>query len=364
MTQPQPKPSILEIEPYKQGKSKAAGAQKMFKLSSNETPLGASPKAKAAYLAEVEHLELYHDGSAPSLRAAIGGVYGIEAQRIICGAGSDEVLNLIAYAYLQAGDEAIYTRHGFLVYPIAIRSAGATPVVVSERDLHTDVDAILAAVTTRTKMVFIANPNNPTGTYISADEVRRLHAGLPDHVILVLDGAYAEYVQEHDYSDGLELAKTAQNVVVTHTFSKIYGLAGLRLGWGYASAGIIDVLNRIRGPFNISSSAVAAGIAAVEDQRFMQAAIAHNTKWCAFLVKEIAALGLTVTPSVANFILINFPETGAHTATAADAFLTQRGFILRAVGNYHLPHALRLTVGSEEACKGVVAALTEFMKGE
>jgi histidinol-phosphate aminotransferase len=275
-SRPQPRPGVLDIAPYVPGKSKGSHGKTLHKLSSNETPLGTSAAAKAALEAVAQKLELYPDGAASELRAAIGEVYGLNPERIICGAGSDEVLSLLAYAYLGPGDEAIYSEHGFLVYDIAIRAAGATPVVAPEKDLTTDVDAILSRVTGRTKMVFVANPNNPTGTYLPFEEVRRLHAGLPDHVLLVLDAAYAEYVRRNDYESGMELAATAENVVMTRTFSKIYGLANLRLGWGFGPAHVIDALNRIRGPFNVSGMAIAAGIAAVRDREFVAKSVEHN----------------------------------------------------------------------------------------
>ena len=235
-TRPQPRPGVLDIAPYIPGKSRAPGVAKIFKLSSNETPMGASESTIAAYRAVGEHLEDYPDGSASALREAIGDVFGLDPARIVCGAGSDDLLNLIARAYLSDGDEAIHTTHGFLVYPIATLGTGAKPVVAPEKNFTADVDAILKLVSPRTKMVFLANPNNPTGTYIPFDEVKRLHKGLPPQVLLVLDAAYAEYVQRNDYESGIELVATSENVVMCRTFSKIYGLAALRLGWMYGPA--------------------------------------------------------------------------------------------------------------------------------
>ena len=287
-----------------------------------------------------EHLEDYPDGSASALREAIGDVFGLDPARIVCGAGSDDLLNLIARAYLTDGDEAIHTTHGFLVYPIATMGTGAKPVVAPEKNFTADVDAILGLVTPRTKVVFLANPNNPTGTYIPFDEVKRLHTGLPATVLLVLDAAYAEYVQRNDYESGIELVATSENVVMCRTFSKIYGLAALRLGWMYGPAPVVDAINRIRGPFNVNAPAIAAGIAAIRDAAHVEKSRAHNTKWLAWLTEEIGKLGLPVTPSVANFVLIHFPETKGRTAKDADAFLTKRGLILRQVGAYKLPNAL------------------------
>nr|WP_041375719.1 histidinol-phosphate transaminase [Polymorphum gilvum] len=361
ITRPQPRPGVLDIAPYVPGKSKATGGARLYKLSSNETPLGASPQARAAYAEVGDKLELYPDGSASALRAAIGDVYGLNPDRIICGAGSDEILSLVSNAYLAPGDEAIYSEHGFLVYEIAIRAAGATPVVAPERNLTTDVDAILARVTGRTKMVYLANPNNPTGTYLPFEEVRRLHAGLPPHVVLVLDAAYAEYVRRNDYEAGMELAATTENVFMTRTFSKIYGLANLRLGWGFGPAHMIDALNRIRGPFNVSGPAIAAGVAAVKDRAFVEAAVGHNDTWLPWVTTELEKLGLAVTPSVGNFVLMHFPDTDGKRAADADAFLSARGCVLRLVANYGLPNALRMSIGSEEANRAVVAALAEFL---
>ena len=358
---PQPRPGVLDIAPYVPGKSSAPGVAKVFKLSSNETPLGASEATIAAYKTIAGHLEDYPDGSASALREAIGGVFGLDPDRIVCGAGSDDLLNLIARAYLSDGDEAIHTTHGFLVYPIATLGTGAKPVVAPEKNFTADVDAILARVSPRTKVVFLANPNNPTGTYLPFDEVKRLHKGLPPQVLLVLDAAYAEYVQRNDYESGIELVATSENVVMCRTFSKIYGLAALRLGWMYGPAPIVDAINRIRGPFNVNAPAIAAGIAAIRDTAHVETSRAHNTRWLAWLTEEIGKLGLPVTPSVANFVLIHFPETKGRTAKDADAFLTKRGLILRQVGAYKLPNALRMSVGTEEANRLVVKALAEFL---
>src|SRR5438309_3915023 len=361
LQRPQPRPGVLAIDPYVPGKSKAPGVARVFKQSSNETPLGPSPKAVAAYHAIGEHLEDYPDGDSTALREAIGRAFGLDPNRIVCGAGSDELLNLIADAYLHDGHEAIHTTHSFLVYPIATRGSGATPIVAAEKNYTADVDAMLAAVNERTKVVFLANPNNPTGTYVPFDEVRRLHRELPPHVLLVLDAAYAEYVRRNDYEAGIELVATSQNVVMLRTFSKIHGLAALRLGWMYAPAHIVDVINRIRGPFNVNTAAVAAGIAAIEDTAHQERSREHNTRWLAWLTEEIGKLGLEVTPSAANFVLIHFPVTKGKTAQDADQFLTARGLILRQVGAYKLPHALRMTVGSEEANRLAVAALGDFL---
>lgn len=358
---PMPKPGILDIAPYVPGKAGAKG-QKVYKLSANETPLGASPKAIDAYRQAAGTLEFYPDGSANELREAIASRYGLKADNIVCGAGSDELLQLLAHAYLGPGDEAVYSQYGFLVYPIAIAANGAKAVVAKESEHRTDVDAMLACITPKTRMVFLANPNNPTGTYIPVAEVKRLHAGLPKDCLLVLDAAYAEYVRRNDYESGIELVATNDNVVMTRTFSKIYGLAALRLGWIYCPSHIADVLNRIRGPFNVGAPALAAGAAAIADKAHVEKAVAHNDQWLAWLTTELEKLGLTVTPSVGNFLLVHFPAEAKHNAAAADAYLTSHGIILRRMDGYGLPTTLRLTVGSEEANRAVLAALREFLK--
>jgi histidinol-phosphate aminotransferase len=358
---PQPKPGVLDIAVYVPGKSKGSHGKTLHKLSSNETPLGTSAGAKEAIAAVARNLELYPDGAATELRAAIGDVYGLNPDRIICGAGSDEVLSMLAYGYLGPGNEAIYCEHGFLVYEIAIRAAGATPVIAPEKNLTTDVDAILARVNEKTKMVFIANPNNPTGTYLPFEEVRRLHENLPAHVLLVLDAAYGEYVRRNDYESGIELAATSDKVFMTRTFSKIYGLANLRLGWGFGPAHVIDALNRIRGPFNISGVAIAAGMASVRDRGFVAQSVEHNDKWLPWVTVELGKLGLKVTPSVGNFVLVHFPDEDGKRAKDADAYLLERGCVLRMVGNYGLPNAIRMTIGSEDANRTVVAHLAEFL---
>jgi histidinol-phosphate aminotransferase len=358
---PKPRPGLLDIAAYVPGRSEAPGVAKVFKLSSNETPLGPSPRAIAAYKSIAGHLEEYPDGSAGELREAIGRAFGLDPDRIVCGAGSDDLLHLLAQAYLSDGDEAIHTVHGFLLYPIITLASGARPVAVAEKDLTADVDAILAAVTAKTKIVFLANPNNPTGTCLPFAEVNRLHRGLPRHVLLVLDAAYAEYVRRNDYESGIELVATSENVVMCRTFSKIHGLAALRLGWMFGPADVVDAVNRIRGPFNVNAAAIAAGVAAIEDTEHLERSREHNARWLEWLTREISKLGLKVTPSVANFLLIHFQEAGGHTAKEADAFLTARGLILRQVGAYKLPNALRMSVGTEEANRLAVAALKEFL---
>ncbi|MDJ0513157.1 MAG: histidinol-phosphate transaminase [Methyloceanibacter sp.] len=358
---PTPRPGILQIAAYVPGKSALPGAGPIVKLSSNETPLGPSPKAIEAFHGEAAKLARYPDGSARLLREALAAEHNLDAACIVCGTGSDELLNLLAMAYLGPGDEAIYTEHGFLVYKIAILAQGATPVVAPETNRTADVDAILARVTPATRMVFLANPNNPTGTYLPFAEVRRLHAGLPKHVLLVLDAAYAEYVLANDYEAGATLAATHDNVVMTRTFSKIHGLAALRLGWAYCPDAIADTLNRIRGPFNVTGPSIAAGVAAVQDRAHVEAAIAHNEAWLGRTAAELERLGLTATPSAANFLLVHFPDAPGRTAAEADAFLHQRRIILRRVEEYGFPNALRMTIGTEAENAVALDALRAFM---
>lgn len=358
MKRPAPKAGILDIEAYVPGKSSAKGP-KIYKLSSNESPIGASPKAVEAFKQASEKLALYPDGSASALRDAIAQRYGLSADRIICGAGSDEILQLLAHAYLGPGDEAVYSQYGFMVYPIVIRANGATSVVAKETTFTTDVDAMIAAVTPKTKMVFVANPNNPTGTYISYQDLRRLHAALPSDVLLIVDAAYAEFVTANDYEPGIALVSEFENVVMTRTFSKIHGLAALRLGWAYGPAHVMDVLNRIRGPFNVSLPAIAAGVASIQDTSFMDQALAHNTKWLGWLSDEISKLGLNVVPSVGNFVLVHF--TKDKTAAMADAYLQDHGLVVRRMDGYGMPNALRMSVGTEEANHALVTALKGFI---
>ena len=363
MSRPEPNPGILEIAPYTPGKSPVAEpGRKVFKLSANETPFGPSPKAIEAYKHAAAHLEDYPEGTSRVLREAIGRTYGLDPDRIICGAGSDEILNLLAHTYLSHGDEAISTAHGFLVYPIATMANGATNVVAPETDFTANVDAILARVTPRTKLVWLANPNNPTGTYLPFDEVKRLRTGLPPHVLLVIDAAYSDYVSRNDYETGLELVATTENTVMTHTFSKIHGLAALRIGWMFGPAHIVDAVNRIRGPFNVTTPAMHAAVAAIEDTTHQHMSKTFTEAWRIWLTEGIEKLGLKVTPSVANFVLIHFPIDKGKTAAEADAFLTSRGLVLRALNNYQLPQSLRMTIGTEEANRLVVDALRDFIR--
>lgn len=362
MSLPVPQPGILEIAAYVGGESKVEGVSRVMKLSSNESPLGPSPRAQDAYRTVTAELHRYPDGGATELRKAIAARYGLDAARIICGCGSDELIGLLVNAYAAPGDEVLFSRHGFLMYDIYARSAGAVPVRVDETDLTVNVDALLGGVTAKTRIVFVTNPGNPTGTYISAADLRRLRDGLREDILLVIDAAYAEYVDRNDYSNGLELVQETENTVMLRTFSKIFGLGGARVGWGYFPAGIADVMNRIRSPFNVTAPSQAAAAAAIRDVEFTALAKAHNDYWLPWLKEKLTALGLATTDSVANFVLVRFPGTGGKDATAADAFLKARGIIVRRVASYGLGDCLRITVGLAEENEAVVAAVKDFLE--
>ena len=356
MSGPKPLSNILAITPYKGGQKLDHG----WKLSSNENPLGCSDKAVEALSQAARHLELYPDGSAFALRQAIGAKYDIDPDRIVCGAGSDEIFQLLGRAYLQPGDEVLQSAHGFLVYSLVAQQSGAKLVSAPEKDLHTDVDAMLERVTDKTKIVFLANPNNPTGSYIPYDEVKRLHAGLKEDVLLVLDGAYAEYVKQDDYDDGMEMARDYPNVLMTRTFSKIHGLAGLRLGWAYGPESVIDAVHRVRGPFNVTSVAQAACLAALGDDAFVAKSVAHNNGELARMRPALEKMGFKVVPSVANFLLIDFGSEAR--AEAADVYLRSQGIVIRDMKAYGLPNFMRLSIGTTEANDDVLKAFDAFAK--
>ncbi|MBS0282811.1 MAG: histidinol-phosphate transaminase [Proteobacteria bacterium] len=355
---PAPKPWIMEIAPYIPGRSTTDDGRKVAKLSANENPLGTSPRAREAFAAAATSLERYPDASATELRETLAAKHGLDPARIIYGNGSDEVLHLAAGAFAGPGDEVIYVNYGFSVYPIATRRVGATPVVAPDKDYATDVDAILAAVTPRTRIVFVANPNNPTGTYAPRAEIERLHAGLRRDILLVLDHAYAEYIDGEDDDGGMALAESTSNVLVTRTFSKMYGLAAERIGWGYGAPAIIEAMHRIRLPFSITIAGTAAAVAAVGDAEFVASTRAHNAQWRAWFANEIGKLGnagLRAIPSQANFILVLFE--GELTAEAAYKGLMEAGYIVRWLPGQGLPHGLRITIGTAEETQGVIAAL-------
>ncbi len=359
MTALKPRPGIMKIAPYVPGKDSIAGKETIAKLSSNEGALGPSPRAMAAYAKAAAELHRYPDGASERLRTAIGRHYGLDAARIICGAGSDELLNLLARAYCGPGDELLYSQFGFLMYPINALGVGATPVAAPETDYRADIDALLSRVTDRTRVVCLANPNNPTGSYVTKDDVRRLHAGLPKDVLLVIDAAYAEYVSRNDYESGVELVDRAENVVMTRTFSKIYGLGGLRLGWMYGPDVIVDTINRLRQPFNVNLAAQMAAIAALEDIAHTDASRTNNDIWLPWLSAEVAKLGLTPLPSVGNFLTLGFGSK--ERAAAANDWLMRDGLIPRMIAGYGLPEFLRITIGTETEVKAVAASLGRFV---
>ena len=356
------RPGIAEAPAYIPGKhgSDEEGVVPVV-LSANENPLGPSPEAIKAYSAEAA-LHRYPDGGATALRNAIGARFDLNPDQIVCGAGSDELITLLSRCFVGPGDEILQSRHGFLMYSITAKTLGADTVMAPETDLHSDVDAILAGVTEKTKICFIANPNNPTGTYIPASEIRRLREGLRDDILLVIDAAYTEYVEEADYTDGRELVDEYENVVMMRTFSKLFGLASLRLGWCYAPVGVVDLLNRVRGPFNVSAPAQAAGVAALADWSHVERSLAENKEQRSRLSGALAQLGLTVPPSHGNFVLARFAD--AETAKKADAYLDSKGVIVRSVAGYGLPESLRMTVGTAEENTRLLEALTDFMSAE
>ena len=364
MASPRPRPGVLEITPYVGGKATSASSVRpTAKLSSNESPLGPSPKALAAYRELAGRLHRYPDGGCTALRRAIGRRFNLDPELVACGAGSDELISLLVRAYAGPGDEVLHSQHGFLMYPLAALAAGAHPVAAPERDLVADVDALLAAVTSRTRLVFLANPNNPTGSHLPAGELQRLRAGLPPDVVLVIDAAYAEYAaRAPDYASGLELARATPNTVMLRTFSKLFGLAALRLGWMTAAPGIVDVMGRVRGPFNVSLPAQAAGVAALEDVEHQEAARAHNDRWLPWLAAELRGLGLAVHPSLGNFLLVDFPEGAGRDAAAANAFLEAEGIVPRQLAAYGLPRSLRISVGLDDENRRVAAALAAFVR--
>ncbi|CAK0768795.1 Histidinol-phosphate aminotransferase [Azospirillaceae bacterium] len=358
MIGPIPRPGILDISPYVGGESQATGQPRLIRLASNEGAYGPSPQSIKAYHALAHEIHRYPDGGSNRLCDALSVFYGIDRQAIVCGSGSDEILGLIARAYAGPGDEVLYTAHGFLMYPIAAKAVGATPVAVAEMGLTADVDALLAAVTPRTRILFLANPNNPTGSYLPRSALQRLHAGLPRHVLLVIDAAYAEFVTAEDYTSGIDLVLSAQNVVMTRTFSKIYALASLRLGWCFGPQEIIDVLHRIRGPFNVSSPAQAAGIAALEDVDFVERVKKNNQEIREWFAQCLTALGLVSYPSVGNFSLVDFRSWGD--AENVRLFLKGRGILVRQMGVYNLSHCLRITIGQKEEMDDVIQVLQEY----
>ncbi len=358
-SQIQPQPKIMDVSLYQSGKAKVAGVKEITKLSANENPYGPSEAAQKVFGQTVHQLHRYPDTDHAELRAAIAKVHGLDADRIICGAGSDEIISFICQAYAGLGDEVLFTEHGFAMYRIYALGASATPVAAPERERVTDVDALLAACTDKTRIVFIANPNNPTGTMIGGNELARLASGLPPKALLVLDGAYAEYVEGYD--GGAALVEARDNVVMTRTFSKMYGLGGLRVGWGYGPKPIIDVLNRIRGPFNLSNTQLDTATAAVLDREHVVKCRDANTVNRAWLAEALAEVGVPSDTSTANFILARFGDE--QEAVACDAYLKKQGLIARLVAGYNLPNCLRITIGDEASCRRVAHAVRAFKDG-
>jgi histidinol-phosphate aminotransferase len=362
MNAPTPKPWILDIAPYVPGRSSNDDGRKVTKLSSNENPLGTSVTARAAFQAHSADLERYPDAGAAALRETIAARYDLDPARVIYGTGSDEILHLITGAYAGHGDEVIQVRFGFAVYEIATRRVGATLIIAPDTDYASDVDAILAAVTERTRIIFIANPNNPTGTFTPRTEMARLAALVPHNVMIVIDQAYAEYLDAEEDDGGLALAKSQDNVIITRTFSKIYGLAAERIGWGYGSAEAVDAMHRIRAPFNITSAGQAAAVAAIRDADFVTQSRAHNAQWRSWFAGEIASLGnagLRAVPSKANFLLVLFE--GIVSAETAYHGLMDRGYLTRWLPSQGLGHALRITIGTEPEMRGLTQALREIV---
>ena len=352
-----PQPGILDITLYQGGAAHVPGVANVVKLSSNENPFGPSDAAKEAVRKASYHLHRYPSSDHAELRDAIAEVHGLDPERIICGNGSDEIIAFLCQAFAGPGDEVIHTEHGFGMYRISALANGATPVEVAERERVTDVDAILEACTDATRLVFIANPNNPTGTMVHEGEIARLADGLPDHVLLVLDGAYAEYVDGYD--GGAALVESRRNIVMTRTFSKLYGLGGLRIGWGYGPAHVMNVLARVRGPFNISSAALAAAEAAVRDIEWAEKCREGNTRLRAWLAEALAEHGVPSDTSLANFILARFASQDE--AEACDEHLKAQGLIVRRVAGYNLPNCLRITIGDEASCRRIAHAVGQFM---
>ncbi len=354
-----PRPGILELSPYVGGESSIPGVNRVIRLASNENALGPSPRAVAAYEALKGELHRYPDGGATELRDAIAETEGLAAAQIVCGAGSDELITLLVRAYAGPGDEVLHSEHGFLMYALAAAAAGAKAVAAPEADLTADIEALLVRTTPRTRLLFLANPNNPTGSYLSAAALRHLRDRLSPEVLLVIDSAYAEYVGAGDYSAGADLVEAHDNVIMMRTFSKIHGLAALRLGWAYCPETVADVLNRVRGPFNVSQAAQAAGIAAIRDRQHRERSRRHNETWLAWFAAEVEKFGLEACPSAGNFLLVRFPG-GARAASVAAAALKERGILVRAMGAYGLPDCLRITIGTEEDMRATAAAIAEI----
>ena len=359
---PLPKPGILDIQAYVPGKATAEGVADPVKLSSNENILGSSDQARAAFAAAAETLHMYPDSRANGLRAAVAAHFGLEPERLVFGDGTDEVLHLINQVFLEPGDNIVMGQYGFSAYSIGARACQAEVRLADEPDFRLSADAILAKVDDRTRLVFVTQPGNPTGTFLPRDELAALHAALPPNVMLVLDGAYAEFADDPRFDDGLDLARNAESVIVTKTFSKLHGLAALRIGWAYCPATIADAIDRIRAPFNTSTAAQQAAVAALADVAFQERSRELVIRWRPWLAQQLGGLGLEVVPSQANFVLVGFPASSGRTAREAEVWLARHGFIVRGVANYGLPNHLRITIGLEAHNRAVVDALAAFMR--
>jgi len=369
VSHPKPLAGLANINPYIGGKSEIEGLEIVVRLASNEGPFGPSPKTVEALRAAATNYHRYPDGDSLELRELLSNKYSLDMEHIICGSGSDELISLLCRSYAGPGDEILYSAHGFAMYPIYGRTVGAKIVAAVENNITVNVDNMLAAVTEKTKLVFIANPNNPTGTYLPKSELLRLHKGLPGDVLLVVDSAYAEYVVEEDYSAGIDLVRTSENVAMLRTFSKIYGMGGVRLGWGYFSQEVAGILNRMRSPFNVSYPAQAAGSVAIQDDGFIEMSLSHNQEWLTWTTEQIRSLGLIVPDSYCNFVLVKFPEktdegtnNTVDNAVAANSFLKSKGIIVRRLGGYGLPDALRISIGLEDEMRLVVNSIQEFLE--
>jgi|TARA_Y100000814_G_scaffold216138_1_gene160861 histidinol-phosphate aminotransferase len=366
VSSPSPLPGLKNISPYVGGDSDISGFDRVIKLASNEGAFGPSQKTIKAINSAIKDSHRYPDGDSQELREAISQKYSLELERLVCGCGSDELINLLCRTYAAPGDEIVHTAHGFAMYPIYAKTVGAVPISAPENNITACVPNIVNAITERTKLVFIANPNNPTGTYLPASQLMSLHQQIPSNVLLIIDSAYAEYVQEKDYSPGFELAKQNNNVIMLRTFSKIYGMGGIRLGWGYFPKEVADILNRVRSPFNVSFVAQAAGLAAIQDDEFVKSSQNHNHKLLKWTQEKLRSLGLIVPDSFGNFVLVRFPNSknekdNDKSAEKADAHLKSCGIIVRRLAGYGLPDALRVTIGTEEEMKSVINSITEFL---
>ncbi|MEP7247223.1 MAG: histidinol-phosphate transaminase [Gammaproteobacteria bacterium] len=359
---PEPNNTLRTLAPFRQGKSRIAGHDSPIKLSANESPHGPSPLAIEAYKRCASVLYRYPDGSQAELCQAIAETFRLCVDNIVCGNGSDELQQLLIRAYVRPGDEVVFSQHSFAMAMVHATAQGARLVFAEEPDLRPDADSLLKAVTPKTRMVVLATPNNPVGRYISRDELWRLYRALPSHVVLLIDSAYADYVDAPDFEAGAALVEAGQNAVMTRTFSKLYGLAGLRIGWAYAPANIIDSIQRIRTPFNASIDAMAAAVAAVRDVAYSRHVRDYNRLQLTRIQQGVTTgpAGMEFVSSSANFYLLRFVD-GVHTAAGAAAALETNGIIPRPVGDSGPQNCLRITVGLEHENDAVLRVLGAYM---